>query len=503
MRHISLLLTFLIIISLNSLAIDKVEIWDYYEVTLTGPEGGNPFSEVELEATFTSEGNDMKVVGFYNGNGVYKVRFMPDETGTWKYVTKSNKKELNGKKGKFECIPASEGNHGLVKVDKKYHFKYADGKPFYPFGTTCYAWTNQPHSIQEQTLETLSTTPFNKIRMCVFPQNHYWHKIGEPSMYAFEGKPNDFDYSRFNTTYFDKLEKRILQLQDMGIECDLIIFHPYDRGRWGYDQMTDEQDDFYLRYLMARLSSFRNIWWSLANEYDQMQNKQMEDWDRFFQILQKEDTYQHLRSIHNWNTWYDHTKPWVTHVSVQDFATGMRGWIEKYQKPVIVDECRYEGNMHFTWADLTPEKMTQQFWDAVTKGGYASHGETYMNPTNYIWWAQGSKLYGKSVPRIAFLKKIIEDFPSNGLLSFNGSPIKWNRLNSVRLEKDYFLFYYGERQHAERYIELPEDREYKIEIIDTWEMTITKVDGVYRGETRVELPSKPYIALRVTAIDNK
>ena len=159
--------------------------------------------------------------------------------------------------------------------------------------------------------------------------------------------------------------------------------------------------------------------------------------------------------------------------------------------------------MQFTWADLTPQAMTQQFWDAITKGGYASHGETYLNPTNYIWWSQGGKLYGKSVERIAFLRKIIEECPRNGLMSFNGSPIKWNRLNSVRLDDDYFLFYYGERQHAERYIELPEDRKYKIEIIDTWEMTITKVDGIYSGVTRVELPSKPYMALRITMVEDK
>ena len=68
---------------------------------------------------------------------------MPDKTGVWEYVTKSNNRKLSGKKGKFECIPASEGNHGMIVVEKKYHFKYSDSIPYYPFGTTCYAWTSQ------------------------------------------------------------------------------------------------------------------------------------------------------------------------------------------------------------------------------------------------------------------------------------------------------------------------------------------------------------------------
>lgn len=485
-----------------SYAAEKVEIWDIYEVTLSGPKTGNPFTEVKLEATFTQGNESNTVAGFYNGNGEYKVRFMPTKTGLWKYVTKCNKQELNKKKGKFEAVGASPNNHGMVKVHKKYHFSYADNTPYYPFGTTCYVWTHQPDSIQNQTIESLKATPFNKLRMSVFPHQYDWQTIVEPAEYVFEGKPHDWDFFRFNPKYFETLEKRISQLRDMGIECDLIIFHPYDRGRWGFDQTTAEQDDFYIRYLIARLSSYRNIWWSLGNEHDLM-DKQVEDWDRFFQILQNEDPYQHLRSNHNWKSWYDHTKPWVTHASVQDFTWNMRRWVEKYQKPVIADECRYEGNIQFTWGDLTPEAMTQQFWDAVTKGGYASHGETYLNPTIYIWWAQGGKLYGKSIKRIAFLKRIIEQCPRNGLISFNGSPTKWNRLNAVRLDDDYFLFYFGERQHAERYIELPQDKKYEIEIIDTWEMTITKVDGLYSGVTKVELPSKPYIALRVTKFEEE
>ena len=46
-------------------------------------------------------------------------------------------------------------------------------------------------------------------------------------------------------------------------------------------------------------------------------NKQMADWDRFFSILEKEDPYQRMRGIHNGRDWYDHTKDWVVHASLQ------------------------------------------------------------------------------------------------------------------------------------------------------------------------------------------
>ena len=32
--------------------------------------------------------------------------------------------------------------------------------------------------------------------------------------------------------------------------------------------MPAEADDRYLRYAVARLAAYRNVWWSLANECD-------------------------------------------------------------------------------------------------------------------------------------------------------------------------------------------------------------------------------------------
>ena len=41
-------------------------------------------------------------------------------------------------KGRIECIAPGKGNHGPVKVDGTYNFKYADGTRYYPVGTTSY-----------------------------------------------------------------------------------------------------------------------------------------------------------------------------------------------------------------------------------------------------------------------------------------------------------------------------------------------------------------------------
>ena len=58
-----------------------VEQWSRYETSLKGAETGNPFTDVWLTATFSNGNKKIKANGFYDGNGSYKIRFMPTETG--------------------------------------------------------------------------------------------------------------------------------------------------------------------------------------------------------------------------------------------------------------------------------------------------------------------------------------------------------------------------------------------------------------------------------------
>ncbi len=205
---------------------------------------------------------------------------MPGKLGTWEYTTHSNRTALDGQRGSFAVGAASKNNHGPVQVRNTYHFAYADGTPFFPFGTTCYGWIQQPEKVQQQTLDSLAHSPFNKVRMIVLPSNF---KDDAVALYPYEGQPPDhWDFTRFNPAFFRHLEQCISQLGDRGIQADVILFHPYDKGRYGFGRMPATADDLYLRYIVARLSAYRNVWWSLANEYDLLKQKPESDWDRFF-----------------------------------------------------------------------------------------------------------------------------------------------------------------------------------------------------------------------------
>jgi hypothetical protein len=493
-----------------------VERWGIFEVTLTGPADGNPFTDVTLTATFTQGDAAREVTGFYDGDGTYRIRFMPEATGEWRYTTHSNRPALDGRSGTLTVTPPSAGNHGPVRVHNTFHFAYADGAPFRELGTTCYAWIHQGDALEEQTLRTLAASPFNKIRMCVFPKNYDWNK-NEPVFYPFAGTPpKQWDFTRFNPEFFHHLEKRLGQLRDLGLEADIILFHPYDRGRWGFDTMGAANDDRYLRYVVARLAAYRNVWWSLANEYDFMRGKTEADWDRFFQIVQSSDPSAHLRSIHNGARLYNHTLPWVTHVSIQNGAAVLdpeRAMLyrDAYRKPIVFDEVKYEGDIPSRWGALSAEDMVLRFWQGLIAGTYVGHGETYLHPADdVLWWSKGGVLHGQSPARLAFLKKIMAEMPADGI-----DPIdKWQDERTGGKAGEFYLLYFGKDAPQSWPFALYKDRltdglKFSVEIIDTWNMTITPVPGVFVTKKRdnyvfedaekksIALPGKLYIALRI------
>jgi hypothetical protein len=496
-----------------------VEQWGIFEITRNGPASGNPFVDVELSARFTQGEKSISVAGFYDGGGVYRVRFLPERQGEWRYETVSNRAELHGKTGTFTVARPAAGNHGPVRVRNTFHFGYADGTPYFPIGTTCYAWTHQDNRLQELTLDTLKAGPFNKLRMCVFPK-WYAYNRSEPALYPFAGTPpTTWDFTRFNPDFFRHLEQRVGQLRDLGIEADLILFHPYDKGHWGFDRMAPAADDRYVRYLIARLAAYRNVWWSLANEYDFLKEKTEADWDRLFQVVARADPYGHLRSIHNGTLIYNHTHAWVTHVSLQngsaveDFGRAVL-YRDVYRKPIVLDEVKYEGDIEQRWGQLSAEEMVHRFWQGTIAGTYVGHGETYRHPQDdVLWWSKGGVLHGKSPARIAFLRKILEQGPPEGL-----EPIdKWQDVRTAGKKGEYYLLYFGKESPREWAFTLPaagltEPMKFQVEILDTWEMTITPVPGTFEarpknryvytceGSPNIKLPGKPYLALRIRKV---
>lgn len=509
----------------------EIERWKQYEFDAIGPEDGNPFVDVEFFGCFEINGHQVKVRGFYDGKGHYKVRYMPEIVGHWRMTSESNVVALSGLSDEFDCVEANPDNHGPVRVQGQTHFAYADNTAYMPFGTTAYAWAFQDEKRQQQTLATLKANKFNKIRMTVFPKN-YNYNTKEPSIYPYVGAPKKleseftfdswmmskddigFDFSRFVPEYFQKLEANIKALDQLGIQADLILFHPYDH--WGFARMGAKFDRLYLQYVIARFASLKNVWWALANEYDLLAlagQKPLDAWDAIGQTVQFEDSSAHLVSIHNFydppqhkdttSNWYDQSKPWITHLSLQtDNLYFVPKWLQQYRKPVVVDECRYEGNIEFGWGDNTAEGMMDSFYRVVLRGGYATHGETYIDKPNTdrsIWWAHGGVLYGESHKRINFFKELLDQYHFDYVKPMALEGPHWELAAGASADDQHALIYFGDNQpEFELFDFLPEGVTYSAQLIDTWNMTIQTLPEEITAKEYCHIPRKPYQALLLT-----
>lgn len=326
----------------------------------------------------------------------------------------------------------------------------------------------------------------------------------------------------------------------MDIQVDLILFHPYDR--WGFDALCQPDNLRYLDYLLRRLSANPGIWWSLANEYDLSNSKTLADWEEIEDFVAQNDPYGHLLSCHNCFCFWDAKRPNISHASLQTKGvTELPRWMAKYNKPVMIDECCYEGNLPTFWGSISGREMVNRFWRCVASGAYCTHGETFQSDDEVIWWAKGGVLKGDSPKRIAFLRKIVEALPGSltpitggvielaqmspetmeeGLKQFEPKMQQFIRSISASIHRmeaddrtahiagehewashageDAYLWFNDRQCFGEQTLQLPEDKKYLIEVIDVWEMTRTVVAENASGNTRISLPGKEGLAILAT-----
>lgn len=472
----------------------------------------------DVTATFSNGCEEKNVEAFSRGDGKAMVRFMPHTTGRWRYEV------VHGgevQKGMFDCVSGSGENHGVVRTSG-FHFTYADGTRYLPFGTTCYAWVHQPDELMAQTLETLQGSPFNKVRMCVFPKSMAYNH-NEPEYFPFHKKEDGtWDIHAPQEQFWRRFEAQVAALGRLGIEADIILFHPYDR--WGFSNLSREESLEYVGYCVRRLSAYHNVWWSLANEYELLQNKSYEDWDVFAEKIKECDIYNHLISIHDFCNPYP-KRDWMTHCSVQGGDTERAQlWRYGYKIPVVNDECGYEGNLEYRWGNLSAFELVNRMWIGIVSGGYCSHGETFHRDDEVVWWAKGGRLVGGAVERIRFLKNLLEGLPAMDPVicfgGFEGGEVEGQGTEFMRAMKDLSqeqrdltilgmlplmmgnetcrLYYFGRGCPCRACVSMPSAGTHQIEVIDVWEMTREVVQGGVDGDCMVELPSKEGVAVLIT-----
>lgn len=264
------LLLLLSLLALSLTAKGEVPIWSKWEVNFVSEENyENPLYDIgDFYATFTSPtGRIKKINGFWDKDSNFKIRFAPDELGTWTYETscsEGNDRGLHQQEGQFECVPNNSQmtlfKHGPIhRTPGDYHLNHADGTPF--FFTACTAWNGALKSTDEEWDRYLKQRSANNYNVIQFVTTQW--RGGEKDSrgeVAFTGSGR----ISLNVDFFQRLDQKFDAINAHGLVAAPVLLWalPQGQGRElspGY-YLPENEAILLAKYMVARYGGHQVIW---------------------------------------------------------------------------------------------------------------------------------------------------------------------------------------------------------------------------------------------------
>ncbi|MEB2782972.1 DUF4038 domain-containing protein [Algoriphagus sp. C2-6-M1] len=342
-------------------------------------------------------GQEKTVRGFWDGGRTWKVRFMPNEVGTWTFKTTSSDKSNSGLhevSGTFECIENQseldvyqKGN--LIQPKGTYHLSHADGTPF--FWTACTAWNGALKSTDEEWEYYLSHRKahhYNTIQL-VTTQWRGGTTNAEGNV-AFTGSGK----ITLDPTFFERMDQKIEEANKKGLLVSPVILWalPFGEG-------SEYSPGYYLpireavllaNYIVARYQG-NHVLWTLGGDgkyYGDLEDR----WKSIGSQVFGAGKHQGLVTLHphgiSWlgdlyedQSWYDV----ITYQSSHSNEANTVNWINKgpiadrWSKlrpmPIINTEPNYEEiNFKITAKDVRNASYWSIFAAPISGITYGANG---------------------------------------------------------------------------------------------------------------------------------
>ena len=311
----------------------------------------------------------LDVNGFYDGNGTYKLRFMPDTQANGPTPPTAIRAELNNKTGNFLCTappPHTARSQSATSTTSP----TPTARPTTPSARPATPGSTSAKRSSKQTRSKPSAPRPSTRSACASSPSTTSTTTTSRRFYPFERNAAGInDFTRPNPAFFAPPRtphRGPPRPRHRSRPHPLPPLRPL-----GLCPMPPEADDRYLRYVVARLAAYRNVWWSLANEFDFMKHKAT---DRLGPLLpHRRGAATRLTTcarVHNGNIMYDYCQPWVTHVSLQtsEFREKPSTGAKPAQARRLTTRCTYEGNINAAGATSPAKKMVRRFWLGTIAG---------------------------------------------------------------------------------------------------------------------------------------
>ncbi|MBN2411501.1 DUF5060 domain-containing protein [candidate division KSB1 bacterium] len=359
----------------------RVGLWDVFEEHITNNGSyQNPFTDVELRVTYTRpDGQYVSFWGFYDGGNMWKIRFMPDQVGEWRYRAAFSDGSFMIS-GAFTCVHSDIP--GMISIDETnpVWFGYKGGKyilirslhvgdRFFadlPNVVTGEDWDSEKREIfldwaQQQGYNTLSVAS-HYLNRDVENRGRGWNT---PDLWdEAAARPNSNEYQRMEAVLNELTTRKMLVFPFAGF---------FGKSA---DWPTElSLQDFYIRYTLARLGPYWNLLFNvsgpeplLQNHEDQYKNAMtFECINQLGRLISGLDIFLHPLSLHNPTKAWETGDPfknqdWYTFTTLQGPKTIDRlqlyeGLLRNHHnaKPLYAQETLWSGNKYHP--DYTDEDL--------------------------------------------------------------------------------------------------------------------------------------------------
>ncbi len=345
----------LILIFVTGILSAQTPIWTKHEIQFQSSKTyDNPIYDVkDFKITFTSPSGMTKTVrGFWDGGADWKVRFMPGETGTWRWKTDCSDKEntgLHNQSGTFESIANKSSEplfqKGAIRHEPgKYYLSYSEGTPF--FWMACTAWNGALKSTGEDWEYYLNHRKRNNYNVIQLVTTE-WRGADKNAegLTAIEGT----GYIRIHPEFFKRIDQKIDEANSKGLLVSPVVLWalPNGQGRHlspGYT-LPLEEAVLLAKYIVARYQG-NHVVWTLGGDgkyYDDQEVKWKEIGRRVFNEID-----------HSPVTLHPHGSSWVGDIYDQENWYNLMGYQSSHNNGELVVNWINKGPMAEMWSKLKP-----------------------------------------------------------------------------------------------------------------------------------------------------
>jgi hypothetical protein len=352
----------------------ETPIWQVAEVELLSAVArSEPTQACELRATFTGpSGRVRRVLGFWDGGSTWRVRFAPDEEGTWTGVTTcTDTADVGLHDVPLEIHVAGPrgatpfDRHGPVRVaGSGRHFVHADGEPFLWLADTC--WNGPLRSDDEEWRHYLRERTRQGFSAVQWVATQYLASVegDRDGRLPYSGR----ERIAIDPAFFQRLDGKMRAIRDAGLLGVPVLLWA---AEWreeaainatnpGYD-LPEDQAILLARHMVARWDAYP-VAWFLGGDAPYTGDRAPR-WRRIGRAVFEDIDHAPVTLHPNGMSWFGpdfDDEAWLDYIGYQsghgdDESTvdwlvagpPATGWQELRPRPVINLEPPYEGHLGY------------------------------------------------------------------------------------------------------------------------------------------------------------